>query len=93
MMLEITSSTIDDVCVMKNRVTSLKITSFEGEKFSTVISQLYTAISRLAFLDKSPHVTVPKLLEVSNHVLCRFTMTPFAFMIYSERLVRRLLLL
>ena len=64
LMLEVTSSTTDAVRAMEHRVTSLRISSFEGENVSTVVSQLRSAISRLTFLNKLPHDIVPKLLEV-----------------------------
>ena len=56
-MLEVTSSTTDDVRAMEHRVTSLRISSF-------VVSQLRSAISCPTFLNKLPHDIVPKLLEV-----------------------------
>ena len=63
-MEEITSSTTDAVRTMERRVTSLKLTDFQGENVSTVVSQLRSAISRLTFLGKLPHDIVPKLLDV-----------------------------
>ena len=63
-MEEITSSTIDAVRAMEHRVISLKLTDFQGENVSTVISQLRSAISRSTFLGKLPHDIVPKLLDV-----------------------------
>ena len=58
------SSTTDAVRAIKHRVTTLCISSFEGKNVSTVVSQFRSAISRLTFLNKFPHHTVPKLLEV-----------------------------
>ena len=63
-MEEITSSNTDAVRAMENRVTSLKLTDFQWENMSNVVSQLRNTISRLTFLGKLPHDIVLKLLDV-----------------------------
>ena len=63
-MEKITSSTTDAVRAMEHRVTSLKLTDYQGENVSSVVSQVRSAISRLTFLGKLPHDIVPKLLDV-----------------------------
>ena len=63
-MLEVTSSTTDTVRAMEHCDISLRISSFEGENVSTVVSQLRTDISRLTFLNKLPRDIVPELLEM-----------------------------
>ena len=63
-MLEITSSTEDAIRTMETRLSSLKITSFQGENVSTACSQIRSAITRLLFLKKLPSNLTAKLLTV-----------------------------
>ena len=63
-MLEIRSSTKDDIRTMEHRLSSLKITSFQGENVSTTCSQIRSAITRLRFLKKLPSDLTAKLLTV-----------------------------
>ena len=67
-MLEITSSTEDTIRTMEIRLSSLKITSFQGENVSTAYSQIRSTITRLRFLKKLPSDLTAKLLTVFRPV-------------------------
>ena len=59
---EIISSTGDAVQSLVDKVTTMKIKDFPGEKIPTAVSQLQSAIQRLTFLKKLPMDLERKLL-------------------------------
>ena len=63
-MLEITSSTEDTIRAMETRLSSLKISSFQGENISTVCSKIRSAVARLQIEMKLPSDLNLKILTV-----------------------------
>ena len=63
-MLEITSSTENAIRTIETRVSSFKITSFQGKNVSIACYQIRSAITRLRFLKTLPSDLTAKLLTV-----------------------------
>ena len=63
-MMTITSNTEEAICTLTLKVSTLNITSIQGENVSIAVSQLWEAYRRLMLAEKVPHDIANCLINV-----------------------------